>query len=87
MRTISFKGVVQTLEALQPLIALQGENDAVWRKVLYEHRLDAISVHRVADRPDRYEPLRKKRRTKPYDRLMKPRWQAKRDPRKGLREN
>jgi hypothetical protein len=86
-RTISFKGVVQTLEAFQPVIALHGERDPAFRKTLYEHLLDAIAIHRVADRPDRYEPRRRKRRPKPYDRLMKPRRQAKRDLRNGLREN
>jgi hypothetical protein len=86
-RTISFKGAVQTLEAFQPVIALQGEGDPAFRKTLYEHLLDAIAIHRVADRPDRYEPRRRKRRPKPYDRLMKPRWMAKRDLRNGLREN
>lgn len=86
-RTISFKGAAQTLEAFQPVIAMQADNDAARRRVLYNHLLDAIAIHRVADRPDRYEPRRKKRRPKPYDRLMKPRWQAKRDLRNGLREN
>jgi hypothetical protein len=86
-RTISFKGAVQTLEAFQPVIALQGEHNPASRTTIYEHLLEAIATHRVADRPDRYEPRRKKRRPKPYDRLMKPRWQAKRDMRKGLREN
>lgn len=86
-RTISFKGVVQTLEAFQPVIALQGEHNSTFRKILYEHLLDAIANHRVADRPDRYEPRRRKRRPKPYDRLMKPRWQAKRDMRNGFSEN
>jgi hypothetical protein len=86
-RTISFKGAVQTLEAFQPVIALQGEHNRAFRRIIYEHLLDAIAIHRVADRPDRYEPRRKKRRPKPYDRLMKPRWQAKRDMRNGLREN
>ena len=86
-RTISFKGAIQTLEAFQPVIALQGEHNSTFRKMLYEQVLDAIATHRVADRPDRYEPRRKKRRPKPYDRLMKPRWQAKRDMRNGLREN
>jgi hypothetical protein len=86
-RTISFKGAVQTLEAFQPVIALQGERNPAFRRIIYEHLLDAIVVHRVADRPDRYEPRRKKRRPKPYDRLMKPRWRAKRDMRKGLPEN
>jgi hypothetical protein len=86
-RSISFKGAVQTLEAFQPVIALQGEHDAEFRSLLYQHLLDAIANHRVADRPDRYEPRRKKRRPKPYDRLMKPRWEAKRDMLNGFREN
>jgi Transposase DDE domain len=86
-RTISFKGAIQTLEAFQPMIALQGEHNSAFRRKLYEEVLDAIATHRVADRPNRYEPRRKKRRPKPYDRLMKPRWQAKRDMQKGLREN
>ncbi len=83
-RSISFKGTVQTLEAFQPVIALQGQHDLAVRMHLYQQLLDAIAIHRVADRPDRYEPRRKKRRPKPYDRLMKPRWQAKRDMLKGL---
>ena len=53
----------------------------------YEQILDAIATHQVADRPDRFEPRRKKRRPKPYDRLMKPRHEAKRDNLKGLTEN
>jgi hypothetical protein len=77
-RSISFKGAVQTLEAFQPVIALQGDHNAERRQLVYEHLLDAIASHRVADRPDRYEPRRKKRRPKPYDRLMKPRDEAKR---------
>jgi hypothetical protein len=85
-RTISFKGAVQTLEAFHPVIALQGDGDATSRMQLYEQLLAAIATHKVADRPDRYEPRRKKRRPKPYDRLMKPRWQAKRDLLKGFRE-
>jgi hypothetical protein len=83
-RSISFKGTVQTLEAFQPVIALQGQHDLAFRMHLYQQLLDAIAIHRVADRPDRYEPRRKKRRPKPYDRLMKPRWQAKRDVLKGF---
>jgi hypothetical protein len=86
-RTISFKGTVQTLEAFQPVIALQGQHNTEFRTRLYQHLLDAIVSHRVGDRPDRYEPRRKKRRPKPYDRLMKPRHEAKRDMAKGLREN
>jgi hypothetical protein len=83
-RTISFKGAMQTLAAFQPVIALQGQRGLAWRMNLYQHLLDAIATHRVGDRPDRYEPRRIKRRPKPYDRLMKPRQQAKRDLLKGL---
>lgn len=86
-RSISFKGVIQTLNAFQPLIAFQGERDSALRMYLYEQILDAIATHEVADRPDRFEPRRKKRRPKPYDRLMKPRHEAKRDILKGFAEN
>jgi hypothetical protein len=86
-RSISFKGAVQTLEAFQPVIALNGERDAAFRKTLYLHLLDAIAVHRVANRPDRIEPRQLKRRPKPYDRLMKPRHTAKRDLLNGFKEN
>jgi len=86
-RSLSFKGAVQTLEAFQPVIALQGEDNSEFRKLVYEQVLDAIASHRVADRPDRYEPRRKKRRPKPYDRLMKPRHEAKREMLKGFGEN
>ena len=40
-RSISFKGVVQTLNAFQPLIAFQGDRDAPFRRYLYEQVLDA----------------------------------------------
>jgi hypothetical protein len=78
-RKISFKGALQTLEAFQPLIALQSRRGAVRRRQLYCHVLNAIVVHRVGNRPDRFEPRLKKRRPKPYDRLMKPRYEAKRE--------
>ena len=64
-RSISFKGTAQTLEAFHPVIALRCEEDAEFRTNAYEHLLAAIASHRVADRPDRYEPRRKKRRPKP----------------------
>jgi hypothetical protein len=60
-RSISFKGAVQTLEAFQPVIALEGEHHADALQKIYEQLLDAIASHRMADRPDRYEPRRKKR--------------------------
>jgi hypothetical protein len=86
-RSISFKGAVQTLEAFQPVIALQGQHDTTIRDNLYQHLLDAVANHRVADRPDRFEPRRRKRRPKPYDRLMKPRHETKREMLNGVAEN
>jgi len=84
-RSISFKGALQTVEAFQSAIALRGE-DAAFRGAIYEQLLGAVASHRVGDRPDRYEPRRRKRRPKPYDRLMKPRHEAKRAMLKGVRE-
>jgi hypothetical protein len=63
-RTISFKGAVQTLEAFQPLIATHGDCDTAHRHNLYQKLLDAVATHRVADRPDRFEPRQRKRRRK-----------------------
>jgi Transposase DDE domain len=83
-RSISFKGTLQTLEAFQPVIAMQGEHDSTFRNALYHQLLDAISVHRVADRPDRYEPRLRKRRPKHYGYLRKPRRDTKRDMRDGV---
>ena len=57
-RSISFKGAIQTLEAFQPVIAIQGQHDSAFRMNLYQQLLDAIAIHRVADRPDRFEPRR-----------------------------
>jgi hypothetical protein len=86
-RSISFKGTVQTLEAFQPVIALQGEHRAASRQSLYEQVLDAIASHRVADRPDRYEPRLRKRRPKHYAFLRQPRSVVKGKMLNGLREN
>jgi hypothetical protein len=85
-RSISFKAVAQALEAFQPAMALRGERDAAVRRELCQWLLDAVGSHRVGDRPDRYEPRRRKRRPKPYDRLMVPRHEAKRAMLKGVRE-
>ena len=51
-RSISFKGAIQTLEAFQPLIAIQGERNSTHRQILYQQLLDAVATHGVADRPD-----------------------------------
>ena len=69
-RSISFKAAIQTLEAFQPVIALQARRNRAWRAG-YRQLLDAIAIHRVADRPDRFEPRLRKRRPKHYGFLRK----------------
>lgn len=83
-RTMSFKGAVQTLEAFQPMIQQQSSHSGDHRLHLYQHLLDAIATHRVADRPDRFEPRPKKRRRNHYDYMMKPRDELKRKMAKGI---
>jgi hypothetical protein len=85
-RSISFKGAAQTLEAFQPVLASRAGQDPAADEAPYRHLLGAVASHRVGDRPDRFEPRRRKRRPKPYDRLMKPRHEAKRAMLKGVRE-
>ncbi len=86
-RSISFKGAIQMLEAFQPLIAMKDQHNPTFRMNLYQQLLDAIAIHRVADRPDRFEPRLRKRRPKHYGFLRKPRDEAKRDMLKGFSEN
>ena len=78
-RTISFKGAMQTLEAFQPLIDYQGHRGNAHRLHIYQQLLDCVATHRVADRPDRFEPRLRKRRPKHYGFLRKPRKQTKLD--------
>lgn len=66
--TVSFKGAMQTLNRLLPLLATHIAVD-VWCDVL----LEAIATHVVGDRPDRFEPRLRKRRPKPYKHLREPR--------------
>lgn len=77
-RTISFKGALQTLEAFQPLIDFQGHRGSSFLSTLYEQLLSSIALHRVADRPDRFEPRLKKRRRK-IDWMTKPCCELKRE--------
>src|SRR5262249_29157208 len=84
-RSISFKATLQVLEAFQPLIASQPQRGLRHRESLYQEVLRAIARHRVADRPDRFEPRMAKRRPKNYDRLRKPRKKIKLDMIKRLR--
>jgi hypothetical protein len=85
-RSVSFKGAVQTLEAFRPVIVAGGEHDPRHRLRVYEQLLDAVATHRVADRPDRFEPHLRKRRPKHYAFLRKPRGETKRAMVKGVSE-
>lgn len=85
-RAISFKATLQVLEAFRPLIAYQAHRDAGYRAALYEQLLRAIAVHRVADRPDRFEPRMAKRKPQKYDRLTRPRAEIKLRMRKQVSE-
>jgi len=65
---ISFKGALQTLNNF--LLSFNRQTDIEqWCRTL----INAIGAHRVADRPDRYEPRVRKRRPKPYPLMTKPR--------------
>jgi hypothetical protein len=86
-RSVSFTGAVQTLAAFQPIIAIQGNRDPSLRLSLYQELLNAIAVHRVADRPDRFEPRLRKRRPKHYAFLRKPRHVTKLEMVNGFSEN
>ena len=86
-RSISFKGTIQTLEAFQQLIAFKGQEDDTLRKHIYQHLLDAVATHRVANRPGRFEPRQIKRRHGKYDLLTKPRREAKLELLQGVRHN
>jgi hypothetical protein len=78
-RTISFKGTIQVLEAFQPVIAQQADRGVEHLDTLYQQLLHAIAQHRVAERPDRFEPRMTKRKPKSYDRLTRPRQVIKRE--------
>ena len=71
--TVSFKGCLQTVSKLLPLLATRISTDN-WCDAL----LDAIATHLVGNRPDRFEPRVKKRRPKPYRQMTKTRNEYKR---------
>jgi hypothetical protein len=82
-RSISFTGAMQRLVAVQPLPGLGPARDAAGWRVLYHQSLGAIATHRVADRPDRFAPRRKKRRKDDFGWLTTPRDVLKRKMAKG----
>lgn len=71
--TISFKGTLQLLDAFADKIA---HTTGAKRVRLLNGLLQAISYHRIGDRPGRKEPRAIKRRPKAYPRLSKPRKEA-----------
>ena len=84
-RTISFKMTLQTLQAFQPIIANLNRQAAASRMQLYEDLLAAIGMHRVGDRPNRFEPRKRKRPGPKRQELMNvPRHEAKRQMLKGV---
>src|SRR5262249_18525641 len=85
-RSVSFKGAMQTLEAFQPLLEVKVARSKIHRLGLYRDVLRAIATHRVADRPDRFEPRVKKHRRNHYGWLTRPRSEVKRMMAKGLTE-
>jgi hypothetical protein len=66
--TVSFKGALQTITNLLPLLATT-ISTANWCAAL----LNAIGTHIVGNRPDRLEPRVKKRRPKSYKLMREPR--------------
>jgi hypothetical protein len=72
-RQISFTRAMRTLEAFRPTLARTPSRELA---KLYEHLLEAIASHEIANRPNRLEPRQRKRRPKPYPLMMKPRLQA-----------
>lgn len=71
--SISFKGALQTIANLAPLLS-SSISTAEWCETL----LDAIAIHVVGNRPDRVEPRVIKRRPKPYKLMRRPRKEYKR---------
>jgi hypothetical protein len=76
-RSISFKATLQVLEAFRPLIVDRVGGGAGRMAALRERLLRAIAVHRVADRPDRFEPRMTKKGPRGYEELKRPRKEIK----------
>jgi len=66
--TVSFKGTMQTLNHLLPILSTN-VSTADWCETV----LEAIATHVVGNRPDRFEPRVKKRRPKSYKLMTEPR--------------
>jgi hypothetical protein len=66
--TVSFKGALQTITNLLPLLSTRIATQC-WCDAL----LEAIATHVVGNRPDRFEPRVRKRRPKNYKLMREPR--------------
>jgi hypothetical protein len=66
--TVSFKGTLQTISRLLPLLSAAVSIES-WCDAL----LQAVATHIVGNRPDRFEPRVKKRRPKTYKLMREPR--------------
>jgi Transposase DDE domain len=71
--TVSFKGALQTINNLLPVLSSR-VSTADWCAAV----LEAIAAHVVGNRPDRFEPRVKKRRPKQYKLMREPRANYKR---------
>ena len=72
VRELSFKGAGQLLQAFYLLLVCLPAEQLPGLCTLL---LRAVGQHRVGDRPNRYEPRKRKRAAKPYPRLKLPREQ------------
>jgi hypothetical protein len=70
---VSFKGALQAVNAFAAVLWTAGVAEL---QELGRRLREAIGSHQVGDRPNRYEPRRRKRRPKPYPLLNEPRSQA-----------
>jgi hypothetical protein len=75
--SISFKATLQILEAFRPLIAYRRHCGADYQEEFHGQVLEAIAVHRVADRPGRFEPRMTKKAPRGYEILKRPRKEIK----------
>lgn len=66
---LSFKGALQTVTAFAPYLAMENQD----HERLWHDLLTAIASHRVANRPDRYEPRKLKKRPGRYTHMTEPR--------------
>ena len=72
VREISFKGTLQLFNAFYELLITSTPHNL---QSLCTTLLDALRDHRVGNRPDRYEPRKRKRAAKPYPAMKRPRSQ------------